>query len=402
MKQFWLILFVSCYHTISHAEALRFDAPITVTSASKAVFLHLDSSGRRSLAVSGGLVAVVWEDNRSGNPAIYVAYKTSDKSGFSTPEKMSNQLPAYEPVIAALTRNRFVIGWEEGDQVWLRVVSPSNNGTSVKVGKVQAQQISVTTSADESGKSKARAVWSQGQNRDYHIQNADLTINAFNIKLSAASMVDNSTDKNVQLYPAIEYTESGSVVAWEDRRQGATRIFISYAPNGKPFKSFRLLNEFAASPNPEFGKGSGAMRPVLSGYGGESIVAAWMDKRNWRSGYDVFAAASSNGGRDFGKNEQAQDMFGDNVPQWHASIALSAVSGIAVVAWDDTRNETSDVFYSLRITGSWSEDYELPGASGDGRQSHPSIIFDKQGILHAVWLNNVNGQSTLQYMCSLK
>ncbi|WP_455218517.1 hypothetical protein [Kaarinaea lacus] len=402
MTRFLLVLLLISYQATSQSEALRFETPVTITSASKGVFLHLDSSGRRSVAVSGELVGVVWEDNRSGKPAVYIAYQMPGKTGFSEPDKVSMQSPAYEPVIASLPGNRFIVGWEEGKHVWLRVVSPTENGLPVKVGKERAQQISVATNYSESSKPEVSAVWSQGKKRDFFIQFADLSIKSVSINASAPRLVDNSSDKNVQLYPVIENTESGSVVSWEDRRQGATRIFNAYADHGKPFQAYRLLNEFAPSPNPEFGKGSGAMRPVLSGNGKQLIVAAWMDKRNWRSGYDVFAAASANGGREFDSNEQVQDMFGDNVPQWHASVALRAIDNIAVVAWDDTRNETPDIFYSLRINGSWSEDFDFPGATGDGRQSHPSIIFDEKGILHAVWLNNVNGESSLQYSHSLK
>ena len=402
MKRFWLIIIFSCYHVISTADALRFDPPITVTSASKGVFLHLDSSGRRSLAVSDELVAVVWEDNRSGKPAVYTAYQVPCKPGFSNPQKVSKESPAYEPVIAALTRNRFIVGWEEGNYVWLRIVSPSKVGAPLKISKLHAQHISVATNYDTGSEAKANVVWSQKNNRDYYIQYANLIIDGFTIKATEPQLVDNSTDKNVQLYPVIENSDSGSLVAWEDRRQGATRIFTAYANSGKPFQNYRLLNEYSPSPNPEFGKGSGAMRPVLSGNGKKSIAAAWMDKRNWRSGYDVFAAYSENGGQKFDGNEQVQDMFGENVPQWHASVALRAIDDVAAVAWDDTRNETPDVFYSLRINGSWSEDFELPGAAGEGKQSHPSILFDQTGILHAIWLSNVNGQAKLLYLRSVK
>ena len=144
------------------------------------------------------------------------------------------------------------------------------------------------------------------------------------------------------------------------------------------------------------------MRPVVASDGNQLLIAAWMDKRNWRSGYDVFAAVSVNGGKKFGANEQAQDMFGENVPQWHASIALSKDANVAAVAWDDTRNENPDVFYSLRFDGEWSEDYELPGASGPGRQSHPTILFDEEGILHAVWLDNSGDKTRLQYARSVQ
>ena len=397
MKHLLLILCAAFYPLTIHADALQFTAPLTVTTATKDVFIHLDSSGRRSLAVSDEVVAVIWEDNRNGKPGIYIAYHLPGKKTFTGLDEISQPSPAYEPVIAPLAGQRFLVAWEAEDQVWLRVVSPSKKGETVAIGRTPAKQITVATAKG----GLAGAAWSQGQQRDAHVYYADITIDDYAIEVAPPQLVDNSKDKDVQQYPALALTRPGKVIAWEDRRQGATRIFSAFSPNGKAFQDYRLLNEFAPSPNPELGKGSGAMRPVLAGDGRQTVAAAWMDKRNWRSGYDVFAAVSVNGGKKFGANEQAQDMFGDNVPQWHASITQSPNADVAVVAWDDTRNENPDVFYSLRVDGEWSEDYELPGASGPGRQSHPSIIYDEQGVLHAVWLDNIEGQTRLQYACSV-
>lgn len=397
MKRLAILFFFSLYQVVLNAEPLQFVDPLTITSAGKGVFIHLDASGRQSLAVSDNVTAVIWEDNHSGKPAIYIAYRLPDKNTFTRAEKVSHQSPAYEPVIAALPGKRFLVAWEAKDQVWLRVVSPSKKGKVVAMGKAPAKQISVAVDRAN----KAGAVWSQAHQRDAYLYYADLKIDGYSIHTISPQLVDISKDKNIQQYPALVFSEIGRVVAWEDRRQGATRIFVSFAVKGQTFQRYRLLNEYAPSPNPEFGKGSGAMRPALASDGKRIVTAAWMDKRNWRSGYDVFAAISVNGGKTFSNNEQAQDMFGDNVPQWHASVAQSLDADVAAVAWDDTRNENPDVFYSLRVDGEWSEDYELPGASGPGKQSHPAIFFDERGILHAVWLDNKDDKTRLQYARSV-
>jgi hypothetical protein len=397
MKRLILLLLAASIHSIALAEELEFSQAQTVTSASGGVFLHLDPSGRRSIAISGGTVAVVWEDNRGGKPAIYLASRMTGDNTFSAPRKISKQLPAYEPVIAALSDGRFLIGWEEDKQVWLRVVSPDKSGPALRLGDMRSQQVSIATNT----RGKAIAVWSQGNKQKFYIYTTDLHIDGHHIQTTAPRLVDSSNDKSKQLYPVIALSKQGSVVAWEDRRQGATRIFSAFAPNDKPFLPYQVINEFKSSPNRKYGKGSGAMRPALASNHEQLIIAAWMDKRNWRSGYDVYTAPSSNGGEEFGKNEQAQDMFAENIPQWHATVALRAQDDVAAVAWDDTRNDNPDVFYSLRINGQWSDDYELPGATGPGRQSNPSLTFDDDGVLHAVWLNTADGQSSLQYTHSL-
>lgn len=397
MQRLIALLLAASLHAIAHAEELVFAPAQSVTTAPGGIFLHLDPSGRRSIAISAKTVAVVWEDNRSGNAAIYLAFKQPGNNQFTAAERISQQSPAYEPVIAALSDGRFLIGWEEGSNIWLRVVDPDKSGPALKLGAMRSQQVSVATAADDS----AVAVWSQGKQQNFSIYAADVSVHGYRIQPTAPRLVDTSNDKSKQLYPVIALSRPGSVVAWEDRRQGATRIFTAFAPDNKAFLPYQVLNEFKFSPNRKYGKGSGAMRPALASDGRQRVIAAWMDKRNWRSGYDVYTAPSTNGGKTFGKNEQAQDVFAENIPQWHATVALRAQDDAAAVAWDDTRNDNPDVFYSLRINGQWSDDYELPGATGPGRQSNPSITFDDDGVLHAVWFNTADGQSSLQYTHSL-
>ena len=49
--------------------AWTWDEAITVnTAVGPAIFPHIESANRQGIAVSGGTVGVVWEDNRSGSP----------------------------------------------------------------------------------------------------------------------------------------------------------------------------------------------------------------------------------------------------------------------------------------------------------------------------------------------
>jgi hypothetical protein len=69
------------------------------------------------------------------------------------------------------------------------------------------------------------------------------------------------------------------------------------------------------------------------------------------------------------------------------------------VIWDDEREGNSDVMLSWSEDGTWSEDLPLPGAADAEQQSHPSIVMDAGGNLHAAWIERTeeNGPTRLRY-----
>ena len=387
----FVCLFISC---VVNAKPLEFTTPLKVTSVEKNRFIHLDSGGRRLIAASDDTVAVVWEDNHSGQPTIYIAYLLPESREFTPALIISGKTAAYEPVIIGLEGKRFLVGWEESDRVWLRVMEPGKEKTkSIAAAEIPSRHINLAAMPN----GKAAAVWVSTKGKNVTIQYSSLQIKKQHITLTKPMPVDRSKDRKAQLYPVVELTNQGSVVLWEDRRQGATRILSAFAPQYKSFDQYQFVNEFTPSPSPDLGRGTGAMRATLASDKNTIVAAAWMDKRNWRSGYDVFADISTDGGNTFNKDEIVQDMFAENVPQWHATITMHNQKNIIAVAWDDTRNDNPDIFYSLRANGEWSEDYELPGAAETGAQTHPSIVFDDNGKLHAIWLDNANKQKRLLY-----
>jgi len=387
----FVCFFISC---VVNAESLEFTTPLTVTSVEKNHFIHLDSGGRRFIATSDNTVAVVWEDNHSGQPAIYIAYLLPESRQFTPAQIISGKAAAYEPVIVGLEGKRFLVGWEESDKVWLRVMDAGKKETkSIPATKISSRHINVAAMPD----GKTAAVWVTTDGKNYTIQYSSLLIKGQHITLTKPVPVDKSKDRKAQLYPVVELTKQGSVVVWEDRRQGVTRIFSAFSPQHKRFDQYQFVNEFTPSPNPDLGRGTGAMRAALASDKNNIVTAAWMDKRNWRSGYDVFADISTDGGKTFNKDEIVQDMFAENVPQWHATITMHNQKNIVAAAWDDTRNDNPDIFYSLRVNNKWSEDYELPGAAESGAQTHPSIVFDDKGMLHAIWLDKGRERKRLMY-----
>jgi hypothetical protein len=187
-----------------------------------------------------------------------------------------------------------------------------------------------------------------------------------------------------QLYPSIAPGANGElVVAWEDRRFGHTSIVYAFSADGKKFTAPRDVNEaFRRSPR-NLGRGSGAMRVALARISDQRLIAVWLDKRDFLSGYDIYAAFSDDGGRTFGKNLKVQDSFGDNIAQWHPAVA--ARDDRIVVVWDDDRDGTSDLWVSWWNGTAWSDDLAPRGAQGPGVQADPVIALDADGHVHLAW-----------------
>jgi hypothetical protein len=373
------------------AAAIEFTQPLTVVSAKDGVFHHLESSGRRAIAINNGKVAITWEDNSTGSPQIYVAFKHDESSNFTRPVQVSKSGPAYEPVIAALG-DGFVIGWEAEEHVWLRHVTTQKQGEAIRLTDKVARQLSLNQTPGQ----EVVAVWGEQHGRYFHIAHGRITEANRKLKVQLAGLVDKTNDRTEQLFPSVVITQAGTLAGWEDRREGATRIVTAFAPTGKAFMRYKILNEFVPSPRPEFGRGTGAMRVVLSSDLKQAVTAIWMDKRDFEGGYDVYAAVSSDGGRTFDKNELVQDALGQNTPQWHATVAMNAYGDI-IAAWDDPRDGNPDVWYSKRMTSGWSDDEVWPGGAGEGAQTVPVLLLDGK-TLHATWLVRNKAGSAIRYI----
>lgn len=352
------------------------------TSAGDRIFHHAYSAGRRNVAVGDNHVAVTWEDNRAGNPAVFIAFKAMGERRFSREYQLSDvRADAYEPAVSALSGDRFVVVYEQNGFVHAVLTDPHGTGTPQRIGKGHGTQATLATRDART----ALVAWSDSQpNGNSRIQTCIVTAedSARGLTIGRAQPLEREPPPAEQLYPALALSAQGFVVAWEDRRHGHTRIVASAAAAGA-FTAPREINEYLSGRS-VYDKGSGATRVVLSSTG-RRTVAVWMDKREGGKGYSLYAAWSDDGGRRFGSNQPVHDAFGQSVGQVNPAVASNR-AGETVVVWDDPRIDDADIWLATPVAGGWSENFQVPPASGEGEQSNASLAVDRHGNVHLVWI----------------
>ena len=215
------------------AAPWEFDPSIPVTrDSAQDAFVHIESAGRKSIAVSGAWVAVAWEDNRDGVPRCYVALKAPGQAGFGDTLQVSGQEEAAEPAIVGLGGGRFALGWEEGGRVWARIVTAKSPGGSVSLAAPLVLSVGpgAQVSLGFTSRGGLFSVWSQKGERYWQIRFARLTVMAHGgIRPARAVIVDASAEGD-QSYPSIAAV-SGAEQWWRGKTGApAIRVFIMRCP----------------------------------------------------------------------------------------------------------------------------------------------------------------------------
>ena len=379
------LLFVS----VAAQAAWDFSAPVEVGAVKGKVFHHLESANRKALAESGGRVALVWVDNRTGKPGCWLALREPKASTFAKPKAITAG-ECYEPVVQGVDK-RFVLGWEEDGAVWVRA---SDQRRALKLSSASAAQLTLAYVDERT----VHAAWAEQSGKYKRINTARIALEASGPTLQSSAPLDQQPPEDEQAYPAVVVNPDSSMTAtWEDRRFKHTMIMAAHSADGKTFSSPYPLIDVPRAVARTLGAGMGSMRPTLAACGKSCVVAAWLDKRDFLAGYDVYAAFSQDSGRSFGRNIKVQDSFGDNVSQWHAAITASP-TGRVLATWDDNRDGTPDVWLSDWDGTQFSDNIAVPGASGAGAQSDPVVYLDASDQLHVVWLERSEaGGTRLRY-----
>lgn len=386
----------------SYAQLWEFTEPLDVTPGDiDKVFHHLEASGRRSIAVSDNSIALVWEDNRSGKPAVYLALKNKHTTQFLPALKISSAGAAYEPGIVALEHDRFAISWEEHGKISVRIIN-AHQPISAQLKKVLQLPAKVAMqSALSARKGQLYVVFSELAEHFNQLRLVQLAVDSQdNLSVEKNCRIDPEPISDDQLYPTILNVNNGLMIAWEDRRKGHTIIMgtLGQVSDICRFPPAQRISKRPGKRKLPYGKGYGVARVALMLYGKSQVMAAWADKRNFREGYDIYAA-SYDTAEGWSHNQSVQDEFGGVARQWHAAVA-GHENGQRLVAWSDEREGTSDIFYSWFENQGWSDDMPMPGASGPGEQAHPVIALDNDSQLHIAWVERkaVGGVTRLRYM----
>ena len=381
---------VLCLLLTSQVQAQWQLGPAIDVTAGKA-FHHLEASGRQAIAVSGNQVAITWEDDRSGAPRCYVAIKADDQAGFKDTSLGKGE--CFAPGIVALDQGRFGLIWEDASGVNAGLVAQGGVMTS----QVNLSQIGGQGALGWQPDAGLVATWSEPEGRWRRLWLSRLKLSDGQMQLTDKRPVDPEPAKDDQMYPAMVGTSQGLTLAWEDRRLGHTVIFASQSQDGAAWSApIRVSrNPTGKAQGTDLGRGTGAMRPALAAYGNGNLAIVWLDKRDFLSGYDVYAALRIK--NTFGKNLKVQDSFGDAIAQWHPAVAGNA-AGELVVAWDDDRDGSPDIWLSELDGEHFTDNISPTPASGPLAQTDPAITLDDTGRLHLVWIERDEaGLSRIRY-----
>ncbi len=385
-------MLLACALLCTALPARSTDTVFQIAAAQSGVFHHLDASGRNSLAVSGHSVALAWEDNRTGAPACYLAVKTNTANTFK--EYSFGHGECFEPAIAAFDADRFLLIWEDAAGVNTALADSAGPGPASRLAASGGQGNIVFH--PQLG---AFAAWSAPDGRWRRIWMSALNVDGKELRAGELRPADATAAVDDQTFPVLAASPQGLVLVWEDRRHGHTVVFSSTSRDAKTWTTpTRTSGNPTGKAAGDLGRGTGAMRPALTRFG-ERMAAAWLDKRDFLSGYDVYAALTGQGedGLRFVKDQKAQDSFGDAIAQWHVAAAGNA-QGELVIAWDDDRDGTADIWLTHLGAAGYGENFTLPAASGPGAQSDPAIALDTTGNLHLAWIDRgADGATQLRY-----
>ncbi len=363
--------------------------PIDVAPAG--AWHHLDASGRQSLALAGDRVALVWEDSRDGMPRCYLGLKTLADTAFH--EYPLGRGECFEPSVTALDGERFLLAWEDASGINAALATGAGPAAPVRLGPGAHASVAAHPSLG------ALIAWNAPEGRWQRVWRASLRPDGDTLRAGKAEAADARPPVDDQTYPALAANESGFLLAWEDRRHGHTVIYASRSREGRDWSApKRLSGNPTGKAQGDLGRGTGAMRPAVASFAGR-FAATWLDKRDFLSGYDVYAALGEGDG--FAKDGKAQDSFGDAIAQWHAAIAGNP-RGDLLIAWDDDRDGSSDIWLTRRTASGYSDNFTFPETSGPTRQTDPAIALDAAGNLHLAWIERAaegesNGPTRLRY-----
>jgi len=392
MKKFLILLLILPAQILPQSFDFSEAIPV-VESRKKNVFFHLDSSGRKNIAVSRKYTAAVWEDNSSGTSQVYAAFKENDKKQFYKPVQLSTN-ESFEPVIAAFGEDSFLSAWEENEFVHVCLIQYRKKNKCFFIGEKGSSQPSLGPGEIL----RSNLVWTTREKDHSRIYHASVREYQGKLGFTESFAVEKGTLKGRQAYPAVSEGKGRIMVVWEDQRNGHTAIYSSESSANGIFSTPVIVNEIIKK-SQAYGEAQGTARPVVEYDASKNqFIAVWLDKREFHTGYEVYGAFHDATNAKWNRNFKIQDPFGDGVPQWHSTLTVD-LSGKAVSFWDDTREGNSDIWYSYFSDQNASEDFTHPTFSGKRNQTSPSAAVDSNGNIHLIYLErDENGFSSILYV----
>jgi hypothetical protein len=295
-------------------------------------------SSNPSVAVSGSVVHIVWDDNRDGNYEIYYNRSTNGGTTWGTDTRLTNdpaaqQLPCITAsglvVIATWNDNRNALGTvgyykrsSDGGISW---------GADTRLVDSGGTWYSVSLSG-----SVAHALWLDvrtGFQNIYYKRSTDAGV-------SWGTDMALTNDTNHKNSPSMSVSGSNVHIAFlysGFTQPGPYEIFYNHSTNGGISwgANTQLTTHYT----------SASLHSVIAA-SGSNVHVVWDDNRNSATNYEIYYKGSTNGGLNWGADTRL--TFDSSF----STDPFVSASGTAVhVVWNDYRNGNYEIYYKRNPTG---------------------------------------------------
>lgn len=348
---------------------------------------------------NNGNVFVAWSDARNGNFDIYFSRSTDGGDNWNTDIKVNDDIgSAYQDGSSLVVDNNgnLYLAWFDDrngnrDVYFAHSTDGGNSWSSnIKINDDTGTTLQAGVNLAVGANNHVYAVWVDGRNGTGDIYFSYSTDGGNSWSSNAKVNDDSGTQRSS---PTIVVDANSNIyVAWPDGRNGYydSMLFRNYdiyfahsIDDGNSWSADVRINDDTGMAD--------QFNPNLAVDSSGIIHATWGDDRNGNG--DIYFAKSTDGGYHWSTNIRVNDDTGSN-SQGTSSLALDG-SGNLYVAWQDGRNNNSDIYFSRSINGgdSWNVNLKINDDIEAAYQDDPSLTVDDSGNLYAAWLDRRNNFS---------
>ena len=311
------------YHKRSTDAGVNWEADTRLTN-------DTSTSKSPSVAVSGSVVHVAWQDTRAGNIQIY--YKRSTDAGVSwgADTRLTNNTSySVGPSVAVLGSAIHVVWTDYRDgnyEIYYKRSTNAGVNWEADTRLTNNTGDSFSSSVAVSGSQVHVVWWDQRNNNDgiYYKRSID-----GGVTWGADILLTNNTATSY--YPSVAVSGSVVHVVWGDYRDGNNQIYHKRSTDAGVNwgTDVRMTNNTSYSYVPSVA------------VSGSVVHVVWEDYRA-----EIYYKRSTDGGVNWGTDVR---MTNNTSHSWSPSVAVSG--SVVHVVWEDSRDENFEIYYKRDPTG---------------------------------------------------
>lgn len=367
-----LLLFVSFNFSFAQWQP---DVRLTSDAANS----YTSMNNAWSVAASGNVVHVVWEESRDGNTEIY--YKRSLNGGINWGADIrltNNTGGSSSPSIAVSDSSIHVVWYDSRDggyEIYYKrsIDGGGNWGPDTRLTNNSATSWYPSIAVN---RSLLNVVWSDFRDGNYEIYSMRSSNNGVNWS-TENRLTNNSSESS---YPSVAIADSLVHVAWRDNRDGNFETYYKVSTDGGAVwgADTRLSNDPAYSYFPTIAAS------------GSNVHVVWEDYRI-NNNFQLYYKRSTDKGVSWGAETR---LTLSNYQTEYPSIALSG--NFLHLVWFDGRDGNTEIYYKRSSDQgvNWGTDTRL--TNNTAYSQFPSIAVSG-ALVNVVWTDKRDGNPEVYY-----